>query len=212
MNILREVGVPRSLRLWTTQPDTGITDPRVPIVRDENNAGIASRLDTATKERWFMLSGAVGRGKTTLVTAAFNDWVAARINRFKDSGSKPPRRRPAWITESGIFHSAAHSGNIGVGGREIYLRHLSLTPLLVVDDLGGGRRNLTEWQGAAMRHLIAERHAELRPTLFTTNLKSWDEIERRYGDHIASRMIEAAQDMIIMGGPDRRLRGGKLNG
>jgi hypothetical protein len=34
---------------------------------------------------------------------------------------------------------------------------------------------------------------------------SWEDIEKRYGDHIVSRLIEACGVMVKMEGPDRRI-------
>ena len=41
--------------------------------------------------------------------------------------------------------------------------------------------------------------------IITTNIETWDEVEKRYGDHIVSRLIEACGVMFRMDGPDRRL-------
>jgi DNA replication protein DnaC len=56
-----------------------------------------------------------------------------------------------------------------------------------------------------MRDLLSERHANLRTTIITTNLMSWEDIEKRYGNHIVSRLIEACGVMVKMEGPDRRI-------
>jgi len=50
-----------------------------------------------------------------------------------------------------------------------------------------------------------ERYANMRPTILTTNLATWDELAQRYGDHIVSRMIERAKYMTVLKGRDRRM-------
>jgi DNA replication protein DnaC len=52
---------------------------------------------------------------------------------------------------------------------------------------------------------MQERHAHDRPTFMNTNIVSWEQLERMYGDHIVSRMIEMTEGMMVLKGPDRRL-------
>ena len=74
--------------------------------------------------------------------------------------------------------------------------------MLLLDDLGGSRRALTEWQGGAIRHLFDHRHKHNLPTFLTTNLTHWAPLAERYGDHVVSRMIDRCGNMTILTGTD----------
>mgnify|MGYP003649145562 CR=1 FL=1 len=211
--MLKHCGVPKAYRLWTTGPSAPITDPRIPLTRDEHNCNLGSLIDKHADAKvvdWLLVSGPVGRGKTTWVTAAFNDWAHKRLRRYKEGGPGH-RNPPVWVSEAAMFANADRSSVKNYTGRSTYMHQLVGAPLLVVDDLAGSRKSPTEWQAGAIRHLVAERHANLRPTFMTTNLKTWDELEKHYGDHIVSRMIERTRGIITLGGPDRRLRSGATN-
>lgn len=203
MERLRDAGVPKNARLWTTDRHVELWDPREPLQRDEHNKAAADHTDFETR-RWLMLCGKVGRGKTAWATGHFNDKVASRVERNERWGGHRP---PLWMTESSLFRQAEANSKNGYHGRAVFLGKLITCPILMLDDLGGNRRPLTDWQGGAMRDLLSERHANLRPTMFTTNYETWEELEVRYGDHIVSRLIEACGVMIRMGGPDRRING-----
>ena len=99
---------------------------------------------------------------------------------------------------------ASVAGAAGYHGRAAYVGRLALAPVLVLDDLAGGRTELTKWGAGAVRDIIDERYANSRPTIFTTNLDAWELLERRYGDHIVSRMIQRAKWMTLLQGHDRR--------
>ena len=75
----------------------------------------------------------------------------------------------------------------------------------MIDDIGAGRAKLTEWQNASMRHLFDVRHANGMPTFLTTNMRGQDAFANRYGEHVASRVIQASNGFASLGGPDRRL-------
>lgn len=208
---LKSAGVPVNARLWTTSRAVELWDPRTPLQRDKWNAAAADKMDAEhlaftknklSHNKWVMLCGKVGRGKTAWATGHFSDIVAERINRNEHWGSK---RSPIWITEAALFRKAEARSHDGYHGRSVYLNGLITCPILLLDDLGGNRRTLTNWQGGAMRDLLSERHANLRTTIITTNIETWDEVEKRYGDHIVSRLIEACGVMVRIDGPDRRI-------
>jgi DNA replication protein DnaC len=210
-DLLETAGVPASARLWTTSRSVELWDRRIPLQRDQGNAAAADRMDAdnlafakdkRSRRKWLMLCGKVGRGKTAWATGHFSDIVAERVNRNKRWGSERP---PVWLTEAALFRRAEARSHDGYHGRSIFLNGLITCPVLLLDDLGGNRRTLTNWQGGAMRDLLSERHANLRTTIITTNIETWDEVEKRYGDHIVSRLIESCGVMVRMDGQDRRL-------
>ena len=109
-----------------------------------------------------------------------------------------------WTTEQRFYRMAQIRGEKSRTGREQLVQRAIDADILMVDDLGAGRRDLTEWQGGAMRELLMERHLEGKPTLITTNL-SERALGEAYGEHVASRMNEAG-GVLNLGGADRRRR------
>lgn len=212
MSILKRSGVPKSYRLLTSRPVTNPVDVRTELMRDEHNCNLAavidSRLAGDRHVGWLLVSGEVGRGKTSWTTAAFNDYCNRRVRRFREGGPGE-NRPPIWITEAGLFINADRSAAGGYSGRAAYIDKVASAPLLLLDDLGGSRRKPTESQLSMIRFIMQERHAHDRPTFMNTNIVSWDDLERMYGDHIVSRMIEQTEGMMVLKGPDRRLE--KLN-
>lgn len=202
IDLLRQAEVPKADRLWTTDRTVDLWDSRVPLIRDEWNADAAERTD-AEHRGSLILCGQVGRGKTAWGTGHFNDLVIERVGKNENWGR---HRCPIWVTEAALFRKAESASREGYHGRAIYLSSLIRAPILFLDDLGGNRRSLTDWQGGAMRDLFSERHSSMRPTLITTNLERWEDLEKRYGDHIVSRLIEDCGVMVRMHGPDRRRR------
>jgi DNA replication protein DnaC len=208
MTILKRSGVPKSYRLWTTSATASPVDPRIEMTVDEHNCKLAAAaskwLSWTFPPEWILVSGKVGRGKTTWVTGVFNDYCASRIRRYREGGPGE-NSLPIWMTEADLFMNADRSAAGGYSGRAVYIDRVTRSPLLVLDDLGGSRRKPTESQVSMIRYIVQNRHAHNRPTLMTSNIESWDQMERVYGDHIVSRLIESTEGMVILEGPDRRL-------
>lgn len=145
--------------------------------------------------KWLMLTGPIGTGKTAWLTALFN-YLVILGEGWGDA---------KWITEADLFHQcdSAHHHN-GYTARQDAVSPYLKASILFVDDLGASRRPLTEWQGSTMRNLFDKRHSSESPTFITTNIVKIDELERRYGDHIVSRILHATGGLVYLGGPDRR--------
>ena len=208
MTILKRSGVPKAYRLWTRSEVSSPADVRKALLRDEHNCNLASVIDARLAgdrhTGWLLVSGEVGRGKTTWTTAAFNDYCARRTRHYREGGPGE-NRLPIWLTEAGLFINADRSASGGYSGRASYIDKVANAPLLLLDDLGGSRRKPTESQLSMIRFIMQERHAHDRPTFMNTNIVSWEQLERMYGDHIVSRMIEMTEGMMVLKGPDRRL-------
>ena len=198
---LKDAGVPKAYRLWSLDQHH-LADPRVAVTRDEENLPAQQVCDAVTPESWLVLAGTVGTGKTTFATATFNDMVAKRVRRNTQFGTK---RSPKWLTEAKFLRTASIAGAAGYHGRSAYVGSVITCPILVFDDLGGQRTPLTNWGAGAIRDIFDERYSNERPTILTTNLATWDDLEKRYGDHIVSRMIERAKYMTVLNGRDRRI-------
>lgn len=163
---------------------------------DRTCGALAKACTDWDRKRWLVASGGVGTGKTT--------WLTARL---LDSLREDPRRRALWTSEQRLYRKAQLHGERRHSGRERVVQEAIDAGVLMLDDLGAARRDLTEWQGGAIRDLLTERHLEGRPTLISTNL-SIEAIEKQYGDHVASRIHEATGGVIDLGGADRRKRSG----
>ena len=143
---------------------------------------------------WLCLAGPVGVGKTTILTALMCDLIV------KDRCNRSFR----WETEASLFKKADIAADKSHAARVKVMQQAAESTVLMLDDLAGNRRGLTDWQGGAIRDLIDERHRYQRPTLFTTNMISWKHLEQRYGSHIISRMIEASTGLMEIEGADLR--------
>jgi DNA replication protein DnaC len=162
---------------------------------DSDNEHVNLIVNKWEAPAWVVVSGPVGTGKTTWLTALFNQLVECGVY-----GSA------IWTTESELFETCdiAHAAD-GYTGRQTALRRFVTTPLLMLDDAGAGRPKLTEWQLASMRHLFDVRHSNGLPTFITTNLANPDAFAARYGKHVTSRVLHAATKFTYLCGKDRRL-------
>ena len=167
----------------------------------EHQTGARELAMTYRAPTWVCLAGSVGSGKTTILTALFCDLIV------KDRRS----RSFQWYTEAGLFKAADIAGDESHGKRMKVMQRAAHADVLMLDDMAGNRRALTDWQGGAIRDLIDERHRYERPTFFTTNLSCWKHLEQRYGAHVISRMLEASTDLTVMDGCDLRLGGRNEN-
>ena len=170
---------------------------RIPLPGCEHQGEARAAVESYRSPTWVCLAGSVGSGKTTILTALFCDLI------LKDRCS----RTFLWHTEASLFKTADIAGDESHGKRMKVMKKASQADVLMIDDMAGNRRSLTEWQGGAIRDLIDERHRYERPTFFTTNLACWRHLEQRYGSHVISRMLEASTDLTVMDGYDLRLGG-----
>ena len=146
---------------------------------------------------WVAICGPVGTGKTTWATALFNHLLERQ---------PPDAGYGVWTSEAQIFHScdvAHHTGDYNA--RQKMFDKYVCADILLIDDLAGSGRKLTDWQGSAIRHLFDTRHARVRPTFMTTNLATLKDISNRYGQHVGSRIYQMTRGLIYLGGPDRRM-------
>ena len=167
---------------------------RVSLPDSEHQLYAQELCDGYKVPQWVFLGGSVGVGKTTILSALFCDMV------LKDRAD----RSFLWTTESGLYKKADLASEASHAARVRVMSHAASVDILMIDDLAGNRRSLTDWQGGAMRDLIDERHRYQRPTFFTSNLQQWSHVEQRYGSHIVSRMVQSTSGLVLIDGPDLR--------
>lgn len=162
---------------------------------DSDNENMQAAIAQWRAPQWLVVSGPVGTGKTT--------WLTAHFNRLVELGIY---NGALWTTESELFETCdiAHAAD-GYTGRQTSLRRFVTCPLLLLDDAGAGRPKLTEWQLSSMRHLFDVRHSNGLPTFITTNIPNPDRFADRYGRHVTSRVLHAATKFQYLNGKDRRL-------
>lgn len=159
---------------------------------DRRNRRLANACLEWDGSTWIVATGSVGSGKTSWLTALLLEALW-----------KNPKLNTRWTSEQRLYRKAMLHGDKSSGGRDRVLQEFMDAEILMLDDLGASRRNMTEWQGGAMRDLLIERHLTGVPTLITTNL-DLDQVATRYGDHVASRLGELSGGVIQIGGKDRR--------
>jgi DNA replication protein DnaC len=184
--------------VWSSRPDEDYNQPtfRAVLERDRYNGHAYKACLQYKCQGWLAFGGGVGTGKTTMATSLMMDMIEANRWRY---------RKPVWTTEANLFRQCdmAAATDHPARVKELH-RHLT-AGLLLIDDLAASRRPLTDWQGGAMRDLFDHRYINKLPTFFTTNLTSWDDLAKRYGKHVVSRMVSRCKTLVLMSGPDRRM-------
>jgi len=132
-----------------------------------------------TGPRVLMLAGDYGSGKTGFGYALVQAWL--------------DRKRPATCTTCfNLFEDlrASYRQSEGVGRREwTIVQKLSMTPLLLLDDLGAeGINEKTEgWIIPTLTAILDARIERGLPTIVTTNLGR-DQMEHLYGERLCHRL------------------------
>ena len=99
----------------------------------------------------------------------------------------------------------AKPGTDDVTVRGLRERYLSYR-ILVVDDIGKERADLTDWQRGELFALVEGWYLREKRIIFTSN-SSPDEIASRYGEPVASRVLAlCGGGMLTIDGEDRRTR------
>lgn len=131
-----------------------------------------------TKGQGLLLCGKSGRGKTHLACAIIHSLQEKYTVAFAHVPTLLERVR---------------RGDVAV---EQYIS----VDLFVLDDLGSERAS--DWALEKLLIIIEGRLNQFKPTVFTTNFNV-DEIERRIGSRLASRILYNCLDVVIQG-PDWR--------
>lgn len=134
-----------------------------------------------------LLTGKVGRGKT------YQAWGAIRALAVTGL-------RGGWQVVTAADMYANLRPRAGVDSEVVFQRY-ARTSVLVLDDVGASKT--TEWTEEINYRLVNHRYENELPTLFTSNLPPKD-LAGMVGDRVASRLIEMAQPVALMGEDRRR--------
>jgi len=133
-----------------------------------------------------MITGPYGRGKTGL--AIGYAWACLQA-----LGVKSIR----FIAMPQLFAELRDTYNREEGPTEAQVvGRYAACDLLILDDIGAEQVRNTEWVEDRLYQVIGSRHAEMRPTIFTSNL-SLDQLAGRLGERVTWRIAEMVADNIV---------------
>lgn len=126
------------------------------------------------QEHLSVLSGSAGVGKSTAAAA----WL---LHAAGESMTRPRIRMRKFIAASRYCRISEYD--------TAALSAIEDACFLVIDDLGTEYGDKRDYHASRLDDLICQRHAEMLPTVITTNL-SMEEIKVEYGDRVESRLSE----------------------
>lgn len=163
-------------------------DPSIPGTERAFEEALSFAQDPS--DRWLLISGSVGVGKTHLAVA-----IAQHVIEHHSL--------PAYFAAVPDLMDHLRS-SFAPGASEGYderFEEIRTAALLVLDDLG--TENATPWAQEKLYQIINHRHVERLPTVITTNVDL-----RKIDDRIASRMLDhRLTTHVEMDAPDFRRPG-----
>jgi len=139
--------------------------------------------DWLAGEKWLILAGPVGTGKTGLAVSAYKSALDAGTHAtFWRMGLLLDETRRAFAPDAGI-ESPLEPLRIGCD-------------FLVLDDVGAERG--TDWATSTVRDLLTSRYERRLRTLVTTNLNV-KELGECYGERVKDRIAEVAVALVLTG-------------
>lgn len=147
---------------------------------------IRAWAEDAASERWLLLHGPFGTGKTGLAASAF------RVRLLLVPGG-------LFITTPDLLAKIRATYKDG-GDEDALIKRVKEVPLLVLDDIGAEK--ITDWVLETFFRIINTRHNERRATILTSNLTP-KQLDQHLGDRLMWRIVQRA-DVIAIKGPNLR--------
>ena len=167
--------LPDSLADWTFD-----TYPQDAPKRTER---LAFMRDWLLGDKWLILLGPIGTGKTGLAVSAYKAMVDAGTHAtFWRMGFLLDEARRAFAPDAGIESPLEPLRN----GCDF----------LVLDDVGSERG--TDWAVSTVRDLLTSRYERRLRTLITTNLNV-KELGECYGERVKDRLADVAVALVLTG-------------
>ena len=138
--------------------------------------------------------GGYGTGKTGLAVGLAHAWINADDEIRSLSFVSVPR----------MLSELRDTYNTNQSEQKVIDKYAE-AGLLILDDMGAEQVKNTGWVEDRLYQIIGERHDELRPTIFTSNL-NLDQLAGRIGERVTWRIVEmVGKDNIIhVDGPNLR--------
>ena len=170
-------------------------------IRKIYEAGMSPELSMGETKRGMYIYGSVGCGKTHYCYG-----LKANYDRpIQDTpiGYRPGRYAPLWnmteLLRDMRLDIDRHEKN------HIEEEVMENEGLIFIDDIGAEK--ISDWVAETFYLIVNKRYNEMRPTVFTSNLKP-DDLKERIGDRTVSRIVEMC-DVVELVGSDRRLQNAK---
>jgi len=156
---------------------------------------VANRMSAHPGKSWF-LWGKYGVGKTGLAVGY------ARMCCFEEHYQIIFRSVPDLLSE--LRSTYGRNNEHEITEADVIVQYTDVE-LLVLDDLGAEQVKNQDWVADRLYQIVGTRHAEERPTVFTSNL-SPQEVGDRIGERITWRIVEmVGKDNIVeVTGPNLR--------
>ena len=152
-------------------------------------------LSTAQPSSW-VFEGEVSRGKTGLAVGLGWRWREERL-----VPTVLFQNQPALMNEIKATFDRKDDGPT----TDEVIKKYGLAPFLILDDMGAAHSAGTGWSDDILYQIVGDRHANGRPTIFTTN-KSRIELLDYVGDRVYQRMEEMTNPdrWVTVTGPNLR--------